>query len=79
MRVPQIRYSGGNKLDTVKGELKFDHVHFAYPTRPEANVLRDFDIKMEAGKKYALVGHSGSGMYTQYSNVERQEHNFGSS
>lgn len=61
MRVPQIRFSGGSKLDAVKGELLFENVKFNYPSRPDVAVLHDFSFKMEAGKKYALVGHSGSG------------------
>jgi ABC-type multidrug transport system fused ATPase/permease subunit len=42
-------------------EVSFSHVHFAYPDRPENQVLRDFSCHLEPGAITALVGPSGSG------------------
>ncbi|XVF74265.1 hypothetical protein PTKIN_Ptkin13bG0096300 [Pterospermum kingtungense] len=43
-------------------ELKM--VTFAYPSRPEVIVLRDFCLKVKCGSMVALVGSSGSGKST---------------
>jgi len=45
----------------VSGEVRFEHVTFAYPGRPERKVLQDVSIHCRAGQTTALVGTSGSG------------------
>lgn len=47
-----------------KAELHFDNVSFAYPARPERNVLSHFSLHIPAGKTIALVGISGAGKTT---------------
>ncbi len=47
-----------------RGEVDFQDVMFAYPTRPEVNALDGVSFKLEPGKKLALVGPSGSGKST---------------
>jgi len=42
-------------------------IRFAYPTRPDVTVLRDFDLHAKAGQRIALVGPSGSGKSTSIS------------
>ncbi len=42
--------------------ITFDRVTFGY--EPDKPVLRDVSLRLEAGKKYALVGASGSGKST---------------
>ncbi|KAJ5965861.1 hypothetical protein N7481_012575 [Penicillium waksmanii] len=42
-------------------DITFDGVTFAYPTRPNTKVLRDFHACFQRGKTTALVGASGSG------------------
>jgi len=48
----------------ASAEVVFDHVGFAYPTRGEISAVVDFSLKVEAGKRIALVGHSGAGKTT---------------
>lgn len=72
-RIPEIdgEDTKGLLLDKIRGELEFEHVKFAYPSRPDAPVLNDFNLKIEAGKTVALVGASGSGKSTAIALVQR--------
>jgi ATP-binding cassette subfamily B (MDR/TAP) protein 1 len=45
----------------VKGDIQLKHIRFAYPSRPDMMILKDFSLKVLAGKSLALVGASGSG------------------
>jgi ATP-binding cassette subfamily B protein len=47
-----------------RGEVAFDRVTFAYPSRPEAGVLKQLSFSARAGRVVALVGPSGSGKST---------------
>ena len=47
-----------------RGDVRFDHVSFAYPSRPESIVLKNLNFSAEEGKVVALVGPSGSGKTT---------------
>jgi ABC-type multidrug transport system fused ATPase/permease subunit len=53
----------------LRGEIVFDHVSFAYPSRPNAAVLKDVSLRLEPGKVLALAGPSGSG--TRYNFLMR--------
>lgn len=45
----------------LKGEIKFENVEFAYPSRKDSKTLKDFSCTFEIGKTTALVGPSGAG------------------
>ena len=48
----------------LNGALRFDHVSFSYPTRPDIIVLKDISFSIRQGEKIALAGHSGAGKST---------------
>lgn len=50
--------------DTFRGALEFKDVEFAYPTRPETSIFKDFSLSIPAGSVMALVGSSGAGKST---------------
>ncbi|MCL5028043.1 MAG: ABC transporter ATP-binding protein/permease [Bacteroidetes bacterium] len=47
------------KLDSVKGEIEFKNVWFAY--NDEEYVLKDVSFKINPGETVAIVGHTGAG------------------
>lgn len=56
--------SSGALLDDVHGHIRFENVHFKYPTRPGVRVLRGLNLNVEPGTYVALVGQSGCGKST---------------
>ncbi|MEH0158517.1 ABC transporter ATP-binding protein [Limibacter armeniacum] len=54
-----IEDNGSVDLDHVKGEVKFDHVWFAY--EDEKYVLKDISFEVKAGESIAFVGATGAG------------------
>ncbi len=51
----------------LSGDIEMRGVDFAYPSRPEAMILKDFNLSMRSGQRVALVGPSGSGKTTSVS------------
>ena len=66
--VPEIEAesSEGKSLSrrSVDGQIRFENVHFRYPTRPTVRVLRGLNLTIERGTYVALVGASGCGKST---------------
>lgn len=50
------------RLDTVKGDVEFEHVRFGY--NADRMIIKDFSMKAEAGQKIAIVGPIGAGKTT---------------
>ncbi|GMG32372.1 unnamed protein product [Aspergillus oryzae var. brunneus] len=61
----------GRIYGPVRGEICFDDVEFAYPSRPERTILRDISFTVPAGHTVALVGLSGSGKSTIFGLLTR--------
>jgi len=61
----------GESLDSSARDISFEDVTFKYPTRPNVTVLRNFTLRVPAGKVTALVGASGSGKSTIIGLLER--------
>jgi ABC-type transport system involved in Fe-S cluster assembly fused permease/ATPase subunit len=53
---------GAKPLVVTGGEVRFDHVDFAYDARRA--ILHDVSFTIPAGRKVAVVGHSGAGKST---------------
>jgi ATP-binding cassette subfamily B protein len=49
-----------------RGEIRFEHVGFCYPSRPESPALADFDLAIRPGETVAFVGPSGAGKSTTF-------------
>ena len=63
--------SAGAQPAAPRGAVSVRDVHFAYPTRPDAPVLRGLSLELAAGASVALVGASGAGKSTVVSLLER--------
>ncbi|CAO2207941.1 unnamed protein product [Urochloa humidicola] len=61
----------GVTVETLRGNIEFQHVSFKYPTRPDVQIFRDLCLTIHAGKTVALVGESGSGKSTAISLLQR--------
>src|SRR6185437_8661131 len=51
-------------LPFKNGDLIFKEVVFAYPKRPQHNILRNFSFTFEQGKIYGIAGKNGIGKST---------------
>jgi ATP-binding cassette, subfamily B, bacterial len=57
--------------DPARGEVGFEAVRFAYPSRPEVDVLDGVSLSVRRGEKVAIVGPSGAGKSTIFNLILR--------
>jgi ATP-binding cassette subfamily B protein len=58
------------EIKNVKGEVKFDNVHFSY-TSGGKNILKGINLHVKPGETIAIVGSSGSGKSTIMALLQR--------
>lgn len=64
MELPsQFEYPDAKDIDVVKGDIEFKNVWFRYDEESEY-VIKDFNLKINAGESIAFVGESGVGKST---------------
>lgn len=69
---PEIKdREGVMELPDVKGEVRFDHVSFAYEDAPDQMVLKDVSFTIKPGETIALVGPTGAGKTTIVNLISR--------
>ncbi|XP_073294013.1 ABC transporter B family member 19 [Primulina huaijiensis] len=63
--------SEAEMVESIRGEIELRHVDFAYPSRPDVIIFKDFSLRIRAGQSQALVGASGSGKSSVIALIER--------
>jgi ATP-binding cassette subfamily B protein len=71
--VPEIRAPQAPKPlpSPAIGDIRFDDVHFAYPSRPDTSALTGASFHVRPGETVAVVGASGAGKSTLFSLILR--------
>ena len=59
------------RLPRIRGDIRFDHVSFAYPDDPGTLVLDDVSFHARPGEKLGIFGETGSGKSTLVSLIAR--------
>ncbi|KAF2450390.1 multidrug resistance protein 1 [Karstenula rhodostoma CBS 690.94] len=62
-------FDNGNEKDPA--HIQVENVDFSYESRPNANVLKNFDVDVKPGQFVAFVGASGCGKSTAIALFER--------
>jgi ATP-binding cassette subfamily B protein len=61
----------GNVTAAVAGRMTVENLSFAYPSRPQQQVLNDLSFSVAPGEMVALVGPSGAGKSTLFDLLQR--------
>ncbi|TSK20139.1 Antigen peptide transporter 1 [Bagarius yarrelli] len=70
-RKPDVLPEGSLAPETFRGHVLFNNITFAYPTRPDENVLKGVSLELKPGEVTALVGPADSGKSTVVRLLER--------
>ncbi|KAK7146694.1 hypothetical protein R3I94_009510 [Phoxinus phoxinus] len=70
-RKPDVPPDGALAPRTLDAHVCFRNITFAYPKRPDTDVLKSVSLELKPGQITALVGPSGSGKTTIVSLLER--------
>lgn len=71
-RIPPITIDDPHaEKHTLEGHIELRDVNFFYPTRPDSQVLTNFNATFEKGKTTAIVGPSGAGKSSIAQMIER--------
>lgn len=64
-KVPELPIQGGLiPQKRLSGDVVFQNLKFAYPTRKDVQILDNFNLRVQSGSSMAIVGPSGSGKST---------------
>ncbi|GAB7347358.1 hypothetical protein MBLNU459_g4294t1 [Dothideomycetes sp. NU459] len=70
-REPTISPTKGEPVKSARGNIEFNKVSFAYPTRPAVAIFKDLDFTIKQGTNVAIVAPSGAGKSTVASLIMR--------
>lgn len=62
---------GAEELPSIEGDVRFEHVDFAYPDEPDVDIIHDVSFSAKRGETIALVGPTGAGKTTIVSLLSR--------
>lgn len=63
-RKSHVPLTVGQQLVQPRGDIEFQNVSFAYPTRPGVTIFNNMNMKIKAGSNVCIVGQSGGGKST---------------
>ena len=71
--IPPFKRDNEGKIvpENLRGKIEFRNVTFAYPTKPDIDVLKHVSFVIEPGQSAGLVGYSGCGKSTIIQLIER--------
>ncbi|CAG8466280.1 11807_t:CDS:2 [Gigaspora margarita] len=61
---PNLPALPARKIPFANGDIIFQKVVFAYPKRPQQDILRNFSFTFQQGKSYGIAGKNGIGKST---------------
>ncbi|XP_017777587.1 PREDICTED: multidrug resistance protein 1B-like isoform X2 [Nicrophorus vespilloides] len=63
--------TSGKKFSSLQGNIKFENIHFNYPSRTDVKILQGLNLNINSGETVALVGSSGCGKSTCIQLIQR--------